>query len=162
MVEFDVEKIENAIHKAMSEVGRVDNERLKEVVEKITSQMENNINVERIQDLVIKELYRFDFDEVAKAYSEYRHEQNRARKTNKKKYTFLSDEFLSKYKHMSDPFPTELGKVVYYRTYSRPIPEEGRREYWWETVARVVEFTCGLQPNHLLPNEAEESLRLNV
>lgn len=156
IVEFDKEKIESAIHKAMSETGKVDSDKLKEVVEKIISQMENNINVERIQDIVIKELYRFDCDEVAKAYSEYRHEQNRVRKTNKKKYTFLSDEFLSKYKHMSDPFPTELGKVVYYRTYSRPVPEEGRREYWWETVARVVEFTCNLQPNHLLPNEAEE------
>ena len=159
IVDFDAEKIEKAIYKAMSEVGKINNDKLEEVVEKIKSQMENDINeidVESIQDLVIKELYRFDLDEVAKAYSEYRHEQNRTRKINKKKYTFLSDEFLSKYKHMPDPFPTELGKVVYYRTYSRPIPEEGRREYWWETVARVVDFTCSLQPNHLLPNEAEE------
>ena len=37
-----------------------------------------------------------------------------------------------------------LGEFVYYRTYSRWLPEEKRREYWWETCRRAVEFNCGL------------------
>lgn len=35
---------------------------------------------------------------------------------------------------------TDLGNFVYYRTYSRWLDEEGRRENWWETVRRAVEF----------------------
>ena len=42
---------------------------------------------------------------------------------------------------------TELGNFVYYRTYSRWIPEKKRREYWWETCARAVDFNCNLHPS---------------
>lgn len=40
----------------------------------------------------------------------------------------------------------QLGNFVYYRTYSRWLPEEKRREYWWETVRRAVEYNCSLVP----------------
>ena len=39
-----------------------------------------------------------------------------------------------------------LAKLVYYRTYSRWLPEEGRRETWKETCARAVEYNCSLAP----------------
>src|SRR5690606_6455611 len=32
-----------------------------------------------------------------------------------------------------------LGRIVFKRTYARPVPAEGRTEEWWETVRRVVE-----------------------
>ena len=55
----------------------------------------------------------------------------------------LTKEFLDKYldfpEHMS-----ELSKLVYYRTYSRWLPEEQRRETWKETCARAVEYNCSL------------------
>ena len=37
-----------------------------------------------------------------------------------------------------------LGEFVYYRTYSRWLSGEKRREYWWETVRRAVEYNCRL------------------
>lgn len=59
----------------------------------------------------------------------------------------LSDEYLAKF----DDFPShmnELGRFVYYRTYSRFLPEKGRRETWKETVQRSVEYNVGLGLNH--------------
>lgn len=38
----------------------------------------------------------------------------------------------------------ELATFVYYRTYSRWLPEESRRETWKETCARAVEYNCSL------------------
>ena len=93
----------------------------------------------------------------------YRNERTKIRQgVLPEKYKFLSNDFLSKYKHKDDPFPTELGKFVYYRTYSRPIPEENRRERWWETVARVVNFSSDLESmamkkQGLIVNEIEIS-----
>lgn len=40
----------------------------------------------------------------------------------------------------------ELSKFVYYRTYSRWLPEENRRETWKETCARAVDYNCSLAP----------------
>ena len=60
---------------------------------------------------------------------------------------FLSAEFLSKYpdhpSHM-----TNIGLFTYYRTYSRFIAEEGRRETWKETVIRAVEYNIALDYKH--------------
>ena len=60
----------------------------------------------------------------------------------------LKEEFLSKYsdfpQHMDN-----LAKLVYYRTYSRWLPDEGRRETWKETCARAVEYNCSLAPTSI-------------
>ncbi|WP_232696547.1 ribonucleoside-triphosphate reductase, adenosylcobalamin-dependent [Brevibacillus daliensis] len=42
----------------------------------------------------------------------------------------------------------ELGKFVYYRTYSRWLPEMGRRETWKETCRRATEYNVGLATKH--------------
>src|SRR5690625_8019396 len=42
-----------------------------------------------------------------------------------------------------------LGQFVYYRTYSRFLPSEGRRETWKETVRRATEYNVGLGVKHL-------------
>lgn len=69
--------------------------------------------------------------------------------TNKKEYfdilapKFLSWEFVKEYINLEPPFGV-LGSVVYLRTYSRYIPELKRRESWWETVLRVVEYSLSL------------------
>lgn len=55
----------------------------------------------------------------------------------------LTKEYLSKF----PDFPSHMGnlaKLVYYRTYSRWLPNEGRRETWKETCARAVEYNCSL------------------
>lgn len=57
----------------------------------------------------------------------------------------LTDEFISQYKNKKVNM-TNLGQFIFYRTYSRFLPEKGRREYWWETVRRAVEYNCSLAP----------------
>ncbi|CAI8895953.1 ribonucleoside-triphosphate reductase (thioredoxin) [Brevibacillus sp. IT-7CA2] len=61
---------------------------------------------------------------------------------------FLRDEFLDQYPdfpiHMSP-----LGQFVYYRTYSRFVPEKGRRETWKETCRRSVDYNIKLAYQHL-------------
>src|SRR5680860_16322 len=65
----------------------------------------------------------------------------------------LSKEFINKYKGKPNPFPNNLAEFVYYRTYSRWLPKQNRREMWWETVKRAVEFNCGI--TETLLDEAE-------
>ncbi|WP_169713633.1 hypothetical protein [Paludifilum halophilum] len=60
----------------------------------------------------------------------------------------LTREFLAKYPDFPEHMP-ELGRFVYYRTYSRWLPSEGRREVWKETVARSVLYNVNLAVNHL-------------
>lgn len=43
----------------------------------------------------------------------------------------------------------ELGEFVYYRTYSRWLPNKGRREYWHETIKRAIEYNMALEYKHL-------------
>jgi ribonucleoside-triphosphate reductase (thioredoxin) len=60
----------------------------------------------------------------------------------------LTDKFIEQY----PDFPAHmnaLGKFVYYRTYSRFLPEKGRRETWKETVRRAVEYNVALSVKHL-------------
>lgn len=151
---YDDSKLYRAIENAMLEADQ-DNLEDSDLIniETIISNIEDKlpeltdypiINVEEIQDLVEYGLMSEGYFEAAKAYILYREKRKNLR-NEKNKYQFLSNEFLSDFKHKKDPFPSELGKFVYYRTYSRPIPEEKRRERWWETVARVVDFNIGLQ-----------------
>lgn len=57
----------------------------------------------------------------------------------------LSKEFLDKFPDFPEHMG-ELAKFVYYRTYSRWLPEKGRRETWKETCARAVDYNCSLAP----------------
>lgn len=57
------------------------------------------------------------------------------------------------------PLMGQLGAFVYTRTYSRYLPEYGRREFWAETVRRAVEYNCSLAPT---PREEAEALYDNI
>ncbi|MDR0571058.1 MAG: ribonucleoside-triphosphate reductase, adenosylcobalamin-dependent [Clostridiales Family XIII bacterium] len=65
----------------------------------------------------------------------------------------ISDAFVGRFKQAPPPMG-QLGSFIYYRTYSRWVPEESRREHWWETARRAVEYNCGLAPTSR--EEAEE------
>lgn len=74
------------------------------------------------------------------------------------KHLFLTDKFLKSY----DDFPphmTELGKFVYYRTYSRWIPEECRRETWKETCRRAVNYNISLAYKHQVKIEYKTDMK---
>lgn len=55
----------------------------------------------------------------------------------------LTDEFIAGYESKKPPF-NELGEFVFYRTYSRWLPDQQRRETWFETCRRAVEYNCRL------------------
>ena len=59
----------------------------------------------------------------------------------------LDDEFLSGYGDAPDHM-TEVGKFVYYRTYSRWLESEKRRETWKETCKRSVEYNINLEVDY--------------
>jgi ribonucleoside-triphosphate reductase len=60
----------------------------------------------------------------------------------------LSKQFINRYpdfpKHMTD-----IGLFTYLRTYSRYLPEYGRREVWKETVKRATEYNINLLYKYL-------------
>lgn len=62
---------------------------------------------------------------------------------------FVTKEYARKVAEENPRPLNELGEFVYYRTYSRWLPEENRREYWWETCWRAVNFNVGLAYKHL-------------
>jgi adenosylcobalamin-dependent ribonucleoside-triphosphate reductase len=58
---------------------------------------------------------------------------------------YLSDQFVNGYKKQQAPFGGNgLGHFVYLRTYSRWNEDMMRREEWYETVRRVVEYSMAL------------------
>jgi len=62
----------------------------------------------------------------------------------KKKIAMLSTSCKT---HITAGFPS-------HNTYSRWLEDKGRREYWWETCKRVVEYNCILDPQ-VTPEEKE-------
>lgn len=164
LVDFEVSKIINAIHKAMSETKEgIDLEVSNEIateIEKLIIGKIDLVKVEEIQDLVEDILMSSSRKDTAKKYILYRYERDKTRDTRNKRIDgrILSDEFISKYKHRQAPMK-QLGNFVYYRTYSRWLPEERRREYWWETVRRSVEYNTTLVPT---TKEEAEKLYDNV
>jgi ribonucleoside-diphosphate reductase alpha chain/ribonucleoside-triphosphate reductase len=162
-VDFNADKISNAIMKAMKETkDGVDEELAKEISLKIEEELSSKnypIPVETVQDMVENYLMDSVRKDVAKKYILYRYERDKSRDSRKRKDSkLLSEEFISKYKHRGSPMD-QLGNFVYYRTYSRWLPEERRREYWWETVRRAVEYNCSLVPTK---REEAEQLYDNI
>jgi len=149
IVEYNGEKIKSAIKSAMNDIGLIDkNEELCTSIESTISlkikDSELTWSVEKISDTIENELMDFGEYDVAKEFILYRNKRKELRiLENKTEYKFLSKDFLKKYKHKIPPM-TELGTLIYYRTYSRFLPDLKRREYWRETVARVVDYNIGL------------------
>ncbi|AKA71124.1 anaerobic ribonucleoside triphosphate reductase [Clostridium scatologenes] len=83
-VEFDSMKITNAIKGSSEEIGYdLKESEFIELTQKVIKQLEeldaNEINVERIQNLVEKTLLENDYREIGTAYSNYRKERNKIR-----------------------------------------------------------------------------------
>ncbi len=163
LVEFDSAKIRRAIEKAMSETKTGVDENLSQ---QITAQIEKKLqeknhwaHVEEIQDLVEYYLMESPRKDAAKQYIVYRWDREKARiQKNADEYVMITDAFISKFKHLPSPL-RQLGNFVYYRTYSRYLPQMHRREYWWETVRRAVEYNTSLVPTS---REEAEKLFENI
>jgi ribonucleoside-diphosphate reductase alpha chain len=141
---FDLSKITSAINKSMSVSGEgspeeaelVANKVLAELV-KIAKKFKDFLpDVEGIQDIVERELILSEYVKSAKEYILYRQERSKLRgvgvqvPAKVKKLTAESKKY----------FKNQLGEFVYYRSYSKWIDAEGRRETWIETIDRYISF----------------------
>ena len=148
LVAFNIDKIKTAIERSMYETkAGVDEALALAIAERVAESFEglDRIDVNAIQDTVELMLMDSPRKDAAKKYIIYRNEHDKMRKKKKQEFNLLTNDFISKYKHQPAPM-NQLGNFVYYRTYSRYLEEEGRREYWWETVRRAVEYNCSLVP----------------
>lgn len=149
VVPFDAEFISRAISLASAATGEADGELVNTITEDVVKRLEAKgkeiIDIEKIQDVVEDSLFENRCYQTAKAYILYRTEKEKERTNGSWKEGLLSREFLSPYKHAPNPME-QLGSFVYTRTYSRFLPRLGRREFWWETVRRAVEYNCSLAP----------------
>lgn len=159
-VKFDFERIVNAINKAMiasnegseAEARMVAHRVLGDLV-RISKKFSNFVpTVEGIQDSVEKELILSEYVSTAKNYIIYRQKRAEMRvkgiRVPEKVQKLASDS--KKY------FKNALGEFIYYRTYSKWIPEETRRETWIETVDRYMSFMRENLGNKLKESEYEE------
>lgn len=144
IVPFDFGRIVNAVYKAMSSVGEGSEEEAKLVANKVLADLVRIVKkfknfvptVEGIQDTVEKELILSEYVKTAKSYILYRDKRSKLREKGvqvPEKVRLLTEQS-KKY------FKSPLGEFVYYRSYSKWIEEEGRRETWVETVDRYMGF----------------------
>ncbi len=160
VVSFDLEKIVNAINKGMVSTGEgsleeaelVANKVLGELV-KISKKFKNFVpTVEGTQDIVEKELILSDYIQTAKHYILYRAERTKLRSQGVEVPEKVRNLTAESKKYFRNP----LGEFVYFRTYSKWIEGEGRRETWIETVDRYMVFMKENLGNKLKEAEYKE------
>lgn len=145
IVPFDENRVAKAILKALEkkeeggekEAEKVTKNVLKELHHLSTHQKDKYTpDVETIQDLAEKEMIKAGFIDSAKAYILYRKERSDLRE----KTGFVPEKVKQLVTDGKKYFRNQLAEFVYYRTYSRWIEKENRRETWIETVDRYVAF----------------------
>ncbi|MCH7883226.1 ribonucleoside-triphosphate reductase [Patescibacteria group bacterium] len=143
IVPFDATRISRAISRAMEAVGegdlKTDPERVSEaVIKKLQKKYSDGSipDIENIQDIVEEELILMDFPKAAKAYILYRQKRSELREKRKKVPVHVKKLVHESKKYFRNP----LAEFVYYRSYSRWVDAEGRRETWVETVDRYLDF----------------------
>ncbi len=160
IVPFELERISNAIYKAMLQTGEGSEEEAVLVANKVYADLvriakkhKNFLpTVEGIQDSVESELILSEYVKTAKSYILYREQRAKLREKgiqvpeNVKKLAEESKKY----------FQNSLGEFVFYRSYSRWIEEEKRRETWIETVDRYISFMKEKLEKKLRPSEYSE------
>ncbi|MDO8442817.1 MAG: ATP cone domain-containing protein [bacterium] len=157
-VPFDKTHITEAILKAMA----VSCEGSEKDAEKVTDQVVKDLvkkydkdgfpGVENIQDIVETNLILMDYAKAAKAYILYRQERARLREQRREVPENIKKLAMESKKYFSN----SLSEFVYYRSYSKWIEEEGRRETWIETVGRYMKFMKEELGKKLSEREYEE------
>ena len=142
LVIFDPNKITDAIWKSAQAVGGTDEKIAAQITQNIVTVLEgvfkgdNYPTVEQIQDIVEKALIESGHAKTAKAYILYRSERSKLREKRKQ----VPEKVKKLVEESKKYFRDKMGEFVYYRTYSRWMPEENRRETWIETVDRFMSF----------------------
>jgi len=160
VVPFDLDKVANAIYKAMLATGEgndveasmVANKVFAELVKVSKKHTDFVPTVEGIQDTVEKELMLSDYVETSKAYILFRQERMQKRSEGLQVPDHVRD-LTDASKHY---FRNPLAEFIFYRTYSRWIPDEGRRETWIEAIDRYMDFMKENLGDKLKKKEYEE------
>jgi len=159
ILSFDQGRITNAIYRAMEAIGegdlindpaRVSDIVISEMIKKYPS--DHIPRIEEIQDLVEEALILSDFPKTAKAYILYRSGRAQVRE----KTRVVPEHVRNLVNESKKYFRNSLAEFIYYRTYSRWLDEEGRRETWIETVSRYVDFMKENLGDKLTPEEYAE------
>ncbi len=145
IVAFDLEKIVGAIHKAMvsSNDGTLDEaemvaHRVHADIARVAKSFKNFMpSVEGVQDIVEQQLILSGYTKASKHYILYREERARIRAA---KQVAIPEKVKKLANESKKYFRNSLAEMVYYRTYSRWIEEENRRETYVETVDRYIKF----------------------
>lgn len=159
LVPFEIERIVNAVHRAMMAEGEGSLEEARKVAHLVLLKLEEvayrhkfTPDVEGIQNDVEDELILSGYVKTAKAYIKYRAEHERLRK---QQFT-IPEKFRKLNIESSKYFNNKLNEFVYIRTYARWIEEEGRRETWIETIDRYINFMRENLGNKLTESEYRE------
>ncbi len=158
MVPFDPKKIVEAITGAGRDTGEFNREETSRlafrVVEELAAVYDGHLTptVEQVQDTVELVLMRSKWLKTAKAYILYRKEHSQARAELRP----VPDEVRQLAAESKQYFRNQLAEFVYYSTYSKWLPGEGRRETWVETVSRYVDFMRQNLGDKLKPAEYSE------
>ena len=141
---FDRERVKSAIFRAMLACEEGSEEGAEHVTAGVVVALEKALRgrkdytptVEDVQDTVEMELIYKDFAKTAKGYILYREEHKKIREIAGIVPEAIKDLARESKKYFKNP----LAEFVYYRSYSRWIDNEQRRETWIETVDRYMSF----------------------
>ncbi|MBN1684348.1 MAG: ribonucleoside-triphosphate reductase [Gammaproteobacteria bacterium] len=160
IVPFDLNRIINAVQKAMIAVEEGTRKDASIVANKVLDELERikrrykrfMPTVEGIQDAVEKELILGGYVKTAKAYILYRDKRASMRRAE----ILIPSDLKKLAEESSKYFHSQYNEFVYLRTYARWIDEKGRRETWIETVQRYIDFMRETLGNKLTQAEYEE------
>jgi len=158
---FNLSKVINAVNEAFNELDlEPEGYKLAAYLQERYLKESEDLTIDDIQGIVIMSLYEMGYNKVADAYYEYKVRQDIRRKTIKNVYytsEFLSKEFLNQYKHYP-PHMEPVAQFTFLRTYSRDIPELGRRETFKETIIRAIDHNIKMDTRSRTP-EVKEILK---
>jgi ribonucleoside-diphosphate reductase alpha chain len=160
IVAFDPMRIERAIARCFSALGRQPYTPIPELAVRVVNIMSarpGQPTVELVQDAVELTLQAAGEFEAAKAYILYRAEHAKQRQERP-----VPEEVRSAFGQADRYFPTPIQKFQFFDKYSRFDYEKGRRETWIETVDRAVSFLHELVSTNTgvdLGSELYENLR---
>ncbi len=141
---FDRERVKSAIHRAMLACQEGSEDSAEAVTQGVVVALEKVLRerkeytptVEDVQDTVEMELIFRDFARTAKGYILYREEHKKIREI----AGIVPEAVKELARESKKYFRNPLAEFVYYRSYSRWIDHEQRRETWIETVDRYMAF----------------------
>ena len=161
VVPFDFDRVVNAIFKAMTASENGDKKDAIRIAKKVLTKLNREVregdaipHVEKIQDLVEEDLIVAEYAKAAKNFILFR--QQRAELRKQRKEIPVPQKIKDLANDSKKYFSNLLSEFVYYTTYSKWIPDEGRRETWIETVDRYMDFMKENLKDKLTNKEYEE------